>query len=338
MKTRKANTRGFTIVELLTVMAVIAVLIGLLIPALALVKDNAKEIQQKAQFHSLDVGIELYKSEFGTYPQSKDNNLNTYSSPQNPYDNTQYCGANKLAEAMVGRDLLGFHPQSDFRSDGQAEVVTNPGPPVVTGPDDVYAAYSGNLNETAEDNLRARQGPFVDLENANAFPMDEIYGNANTQFPGGFVNNYAMDTVGGVVNSYPLVLCDVYAKKRSGTNAKKTGTPILYYRARANFTMQDYQSPAVGVNPGGIEDDIYYYGDNQSLLLRGMPDDGVAFTVITGGAGIPEENFEDMIINENVQTVLRPYRADTYILISAGKDGDFGTADDIFNFEKEIIE
>ena len=340
METKKVTTRGFTIVELLTVMAVIAILIGLLIPALALVKDNAKEIQQKAQFHSLDVGIELYKSEFGVYPESSDNNTDSYSSPQNPYDNSPYCGANKLAEAIVGRDLLGFHPKSDFRSDGQAEVIMPGGPPPVTGPDDVYAAFSGNLSETADENLKSRVGPYVDLENANAFAMDEVYGNTSN-FPGtpAFQDNYSMDTVTGAVNSYPLVLCDVYAKKRSGTNAKKTGTPILYYRARTNFTMQDYQNGPVGLNPGGVEDDIYYYYDNDNLIDMGMPDDGIPYTLVTGGpAGDPEENFEDMIRNENVQTVLRPYRADTYILISAGKDGDFDTADDIYNFEKDIIE
>jgi len=32
-------------------------------------------------------------------------------------------------------------------------------------------------------------------------------------------------------------------------------------------------------------------------------------------------------------TVVRPFRADTYILISAGKDGLYGTKDDICNFE-----
>lgn len=329
MRTKHVKFGGFTIVELLTVMAVIAVLIGLLIPALALVKDNAKEIQQKAQFHGLDVGLELYKSEFGSYPESDDNSV----IPINPDDDNPYCGANKLAEAMVGRDLLGFHPKSDFRSDGMAEMVIAPGPPPTTGDDSVYAAFSGNSVETAADNLKARKGPYVDLENANAFPMDEVYGNSNANFPGTFVDNYSMDTVSGAVNSYPLVLCDVYAKKRSGTNAKKTGTPILYYRARTNFTMQDYQG-----NVADIEDDIYYYPDNENILELGMPDDGIDYTVIVGGSGDPLEEFQNMIINENVQTVLRPYRAGTYILISAGKDGDFGTADDIFNFEKDIIE
>ena len=337
MGNKQVKIGGFTIVELLTVMAVIAVLIGLLIPALALVKDNAKKIQQRAQFHGLDVGIELYKSEFGTYPPSNDNNVNTYSSPQNPFDATPYCGANKLAEAMVGRDLLGFHPKSDFRSDGRAQV-TIPGTPPTTADVDIYAAFSGNAIETAEDNLKARKGPFVDLENANAYSMDEVYGNTNTKFPGGFSNNYAMDTVTGTINSYPLVLCDVYAKKRSGTNAKKTGTPILYYRARTNYTMQDRNSKAAGANPGGIEDDIYYYNDNIDLINLGMPDDGTVYTLVNGSNGDPLENFENMILNTNVQTVKRPYRAETYILISAGKDGDFGTADDIFNFEKDIIE
>ena len=330
METKK--TQGFTIVELLTVMAVIAVLIGLLIPALGKVKDKAKEVQQRAQFHSIDVGVELYKSEYGAYPESKDNSIDTVSSPENPNDNTPYCGANKLAEAMVGRDLLGFHPQSDFRSDGLNTIVDNLG--VTQADTPIYHAFTAVTDwETADDNIKARTGPYVDLENANAYAMDEVYGNSNTLFPGGFSNNYSMDTTNGAVNSYPLVLCDVYAKKRSGSNSKKTGTPILYYRARSNYTMQQFDSA-----PDALEDDIYYYDDNSNLIALGMPDDGISFTLETGNNGDPYENFENMIINENVQTIRRPYRADTYILVSAGKDGDFGTADDIFNFEKEIIE
>ena len=71
-----------------------------------------------------------------------------------------------------------------------------------------------------------------------------------------------------------------------------------------------------------------------------MPNDGPTspFSVYTSGAGDEFLNFENMIVNENVQTIRRPYRADGYILISAGKDGDFGTADDVFNFDKEVTE
>ncbi|MHC5139954.1 MAG: type II secretion system protein, partial [Planctomycetota bacterium] len=93
--------QGFTIIELLTVMGVIAVLIGLMVPALALVKDYSKRIQQKAQFHGIDMGLEMYKTEFGSYPRSDDNSITPH-----PDDPTAYCGTNKLAEALVGLDLI----------------------------------------------------------------------------------------------------------------------------------------------------------------------------------------------------------------------------------------
>ncbi len=325
------QTRGFTIVELLTVMAVIAVLIGLLIPALGMVKDKAKEVQQRSQFHSIDVGVELFRSDFGAYPESSDNNINSYSSPQDTYDNTRYSGANKLAEAMVGQDFLGFHPSSGFNAIGEAEV-TDFTDPSNTIDVEVYSADTDQSPtwETADQNIKSRKGPYMKTENANAFAMDEVYSTNNVSFP----SDFNMGT-----KYKPLVLCDVYAKKRSGIGSKKTGTPILYFRARTNFVQQDFDgSLAAAPNPGNMEDDVYYLNDNHQLLDLGTPDEGIDFTLMTGGTGDPYENFENMILNTQVQTVQRPYRADSYILISAGKDGDFGTADDIFNFEKEIIE
>lgn len=323
MKTN--TTRGFTIVELLTVMAVIAVLIGLLIPALSMVKDKAKEIQQKAQFHSIDVGVELYKSDFGSYPPSADNVVDTQSSPQNLTDATVYCGANKLAEAMVGKDFLGFHPRSEFRADG---LMRDP-----AGGADLI------VYDTTVVNIEQRKGPYMELETANAFAMDEVYGSANAIFPGSGATAFEDDANYG----YPLVLCDVYAKKRSGIGAKKTGSPILYYRARTQYVEQDLNGIAVVADGSGrssteADNDIYFYQDNDSLLALGTPDEGVQFTLYGGSLAVAQQNFENMIINEQVQTIGKPYRADKFILISAGKDGDFGTSDDIFNFDKEIIE
>jgi len=46
---------GFTIVELLTIMSIIVILIGLLVPALNMVKRYAKRVNQKNQFQAATV-------------------------------------------------------------------------------------------------------------------------------------------------------------------------------------------------------------------------------------------------------------------------------------------
>ncbi|MHC4883046.1 MAG: type II secretion system protein, partial [Planctomycetota bacterium] len=158
---KRTRKKAFTIVELLTVMGVIAVLIGLMVPALALVKDYSKRIQQKAQFHGIDMGLEMYKTEFGSYPRSDDNSLIPAHAT---LDNSAYCGANKLAEALVGLDLIGFHPNADFRSNGQ-NLIPDPLTGIATSTL-IYDTFSGAW-QTAQENIDARKGPFVDLENSN---------------------------------------------------------------------------------------------------------------------------------------------------------------------------
>jgi prepilin-type N-terminal cleavage/methylation domain-containing protein len=327
------KTRGFTIVEMLTVMGIIAILIGLLVPALSQVKDFAKQVQQKSQFHSIDVALELFKAEFGTYPESYDN-VDPFVPANVKYTGaTSYCGANKLAEALVGLDMLGFHPNSDFRATGRNTVILKNG----TQQADtlVYDAYTGSTTwQTATENLRARKGPYIDFENANVFRMNEVYTNANFTLSGSFGANYADPEFGG---SYPLVLCDVYAKRRAATNNKKTGTPILYFRARTNYNEQNclrFNNATTGIATG-IQDDIYYLSDNYTMLKLNSADDS---TVVHPLAGSSQDDacqiFEDKIVNKQVTTLRRPYRAGSYILLSAGKDGLYGTADDIYNFDK----
>jgi len=316
------RTKGFTIVELLTVMGVIAVLIGLLVPALGLVKDYSKRIQQKAQMHSIDVGIEMFKNEFGNYPESKDNSF----AAVNPIDSTVYCGANKLAEAMIGWDFLGYHPRSGFTAngyndvngDGTAEFVYDTTNGIQTGvPGSPYNEVNGAENI-------ANRKRFIDLENANGFQMQDVYAPA-------------VVTGAGWTKSTNVVLCDVYAKKR--LSSKKTGMPILYYRARTGFQFQDYTN--------GIDDDIYNYNDNINLLALNSPDDNAIQHPLYDRSN-DYADFESIILNQQVLQatvtaanptgVKRPYRADSFFLLSAGKDGLYGTADDVVNFEKEVTE
>jgi len=309
----KKKSKGFTIVELLTVMGVIAILIGLLVPALNLVRDFANEIQQKAQFHSMKAAIEMFSTEYGFYPPSSDNYATGH-----PVDNTPYGGAQKLAEALAGWDLIGFHPRSDFRSDGTFthDDGTGTGGLITNAPayhmDSDYAG-GGNLAfaENADQNKKART-PFMELENANAYTMENVYGAAN---------------VGSYLTS-SFVICDEYAKKRS--TGKKTGMPVLYWRANTNITTQDSTADADG-DGFATNDDIYNFDDNEGLLqLVTAEQDSAIQRMLTG------VQFDAFINNNDVPTTFNsPYRAKSYILISAGKDGYYGTADDITNFDKK---
>jgi len=322
---KSERKRAFTIIELLTVMSIIIILIGLLVPALSRVRRYAMQVKQKAQFHSIGVALDLYNAEFEGYP------------PSDEWDSTgppgqSYCGAMKLAEAMVGQDLLGFHPDSTFRND-----LTSRGPG-----SELYATAAFPPLPT---NLMRRRGPYLELGNANAYRIKNIYG----------VGNVAPFT------GDRYVLCDIYSNVTivrdstdlTDTLTGKAGMPILYYRADTSKTTHN-------INDEDDRQNIYDYKDNDELVQLGMPfasgyehlmdssgggtrhdppdntSDGLIFYVKMDSLGaIEDPRTWNMKVNIPSPTpVYRPQRADSYILLSAGYDGEYGTGDDVFNFDK----
>ncbi len=292
-ETGERRKAGFTIVELLTVMSIIVILIGLLVPALNMAKQYAKKVRQMAMFHSIDAALELFNNEFDGYPPS---------GALDPTD-ASYCGAMKLTEAMMGQDMLGFHTNSIYKQDGTD-----------TGGTDLYPP------SPPSENLKARKGPFLPLESANAYPMEDIYDTDYTPF-----------------DANDFVLCDVYT--RTMPSGKKAGMPILYYKANtANSGHYDPDNPGNPIapsSPKADEGNIYNYYDNHYLLSLGKPwvsqsSPEKQHSLYDGGN---PDRFYELTRSHKITTAVRPYRADSYILLSAGFDGEYGTADDIFNFE-----
>ena len=283
MKTK----RGFTIVELLTVLVIISILMGLLLPAIKMVRNMAKETKARAQMSALSMGITAFRNDYGDYPPSE----------WNPINDVGYCGAQKLAEALLGLDLMGFHPNSAWRSDGDQG--TNP----------IY-------DSTDENNLKQRRERYIELEGANVYRLKEIFNDTDD-----------------LANTF--VICDPFGVRNNTDNPKagKIGTPILYYKANPS-------SKSVSTTYG-VTERIYNAEDNLSLVLlnRVTPTgDPGGKHQSNGNLFLDESNsnytyfYESYIRDPKVSTVNWPYRPDSYLLISAGLDGIYGTNDDITNF------
>lgn len=282
---------GFTLVEVLTTIAVIAILLGFLVPALTKVQEAAQTAKQKAQFHGIEIALEAVYTDTGDYPPSAWNTA-MYG---------QYAAPQRLAEALVGRDGFGLHKDTIWHANG-----TRDGN-VVAG-DKSNALYEPDRAV----NKAERYGPYLDLEKANAVKLSTLYGT----LPSGWT-----------IDSF--VLADMYKIKRNTATGKMIGSPILYYRADTTKTGHTSSSPSTSTyNVWDVTGTMSVSGFTK--IFKSLSDGKTAHPLTSSTAAW----FYERTQNPNFTTPARPYRADSFILHSAGPDGLYGNSDDVFNFDE----
>ena len=143
------SKRGFTLVEMLAVVAIIALLAGMLLPALSKARIRARVAKAKAEMLNIRVAIEQYYADYSTYPTEwnmadgvaldklkEDTKSYISSVPTDPFDSSNpyqyYCndecdGAADTATAWV---LFSVGPDKDIEGseystfvDGDGELI-----------------------------------------------------------------------------------------------------------------------------------------------------------------------------------------------------------------------
>ncbi len=328
----------------MVVIGIIGLLIAIVVPSVNAARVQANVAATNATLRAIDTGTEMFRSEArfgGVYPPS------AHVAPESPHDSSAAIGervvggANLIVWALAGADLLGT---PGFRNiDGGPDPfggwVTDTGKNVPDPANPATADLHGILANGRP--AQSRATAYVEVSKMTfPEPVDDTDpDNADFRLP---VDS--QDTM----NS--LCFLDNFNQ------------PVLYFRANRNaqfmVTRQDPMNGGEGVVAGVYAPNgIYNLADNALIVRPGgtgsptnlsPPDLGAGrnhplLNIDTSGTRgtypPPPGTFDHTVWDPNIRpttsagiTVARPHRADSFILLSAGPDGLYGTADDIGNF------
>jgi prepilin-type N-terminal cleavage/methylation domain-containing protein len=326
MKIQIKKTSGFTLIELLVVVAIISMLVGLLSVGLRKTKIASSNLRQKSVFHAMEIGLELFSKDFDGYPESRVlDSTPTAATYAGPF----VCGAQHLVEALVGRDEAGIEPRTGWYAPNDALYQTDP---VVNSP----TFY----DSTADISRNRRGGPYTELKHVDVRTIYELWQGEN-----GSTGIY--DSQNAAPAKRAPVFTDVFSKFRitlADGSTTRVGMPILYFKANRAATLQFRlnTSQQTAVNPADnlMERWTYNFIDNRAIVnLPSLADTSVTeaghYVNPKDASKQKQQVFYELITqrSEPDRPFYKPFNANTFLLISAGWDGVYGTGDDVTNFK-----
>jgi len=338
---RSLRRSGFTLIELLTVVAIISLLIGILLPSLSQARDQAKKAKVAGLLAAVEKGLDMFRNDFGQYPDSsrRGDPIDWTDAPAelgmenlDGTANRAMSGAHWLARALVGHDMGGV--------DAKGNVMKS------------WDSFPGGTNPTYPELVTAERKALY-LQ-GDAFARD----NDRDAFPGTYESGQGPGNL------------NFWVTKRSVVRDDAFGSPVLYYRANTRTTTPFCRTGDGSGAPGTTSDvpGVYRFKDNawitgshlgpdsggdygwdfaasgflpphplgvfgdQANLNPASPD----YSTFCAAHSVYEHAFICYMHNPSAfKTSKRiwPANGDTFALITAGKDGRFGTDDDVNNFK-----
>ncbi len=350
--TRGTDRRGFSLVELLTVIFIIALLIAILVPSLNTARNAAKKVTTAKTLDAVKVGLEMFKNDNGkdfpqtngyppsfAHPPIKEGDKKFDFQPelgQFPFLEKKpvVTGAHFLPAMLMGVDKLGYVRKSSIPNKNDLR----------TKPFLWYTPDPVGDGTTALD----RSPQYLDPNGIKTLDTRKLPGRANA---GLFTNWDDIQDLPVIVDAFdqPILYyaanahgkaTNMVSEKRDKDNrydrgTQEAGPPFYFHEDNMAFTG----GPTAADGERGW--DFGNLGKGHPIALAGAdrrPAD------IFGAEGDAPFTFARYILDRKLYgdlakhqsppdtTPLRPVNADSYLLMSAGVDGRFGTADDVTNF------
>lgn len=354
---RRVRVAAFSLIELLTVIFIISLLIGVLIPSINSARNAAKKATTAKTIDAIKVALEMFKND-----NEKDFRLTngyppSFAHPKIPgYGFDSYLGefpfrcvsestppvvygAHWLPAMLMGADALGYVRRASVPSTNNLKKS-----PWLWYPEGDCA--SG-------DPVRVdRQSFYLDPGNVRMKKTIALPGNFSDGFDAVFeaigelpviVDSFDQPILYYVARKHGKMTNMVEAKRLQDRNynrgaPQQEGVPYYFHQDNEGFTGSGDAEAQRGWDFGGR---LHRRSAAGNLVLHDIAEPGEDLTPDQLTLGTSRETFARYIIDRNMWTSLspdsnvsqpmRPVNADSFLLISAGPDGLYGTNDDVSN-------
>jgi prepilin-type N-terminal cleavage/methylation domain-containing protein len=324
---------GFTLVELLTVIGIISLLISILLPSLSRARAQAKKVRVQAQLDAIGKGLEMFRNDFGSYPDSslRQDPIDWTPAPPAPApaNGAYLSGAHWLARALAGHDFLGVDNKGlVLKGANLGTPAPGPGlgltPPLDLTELDSSTSPAGTYSE--------RKGTYLEGEVFFRDTDSRLQDQAN-----GPATERALVRDG---YDFPVLYYRANSRSRVPFGEIYANGGIYNHEDNASITGGEISTPAVATKASwdfaatGASHGLGWYAATNPPTLANLHNLPTGGTPPYRGKG-----FCDTLHSEGTHdtgNVIKPLNPETFLLISAGADGTYGTDDDVSNIKSGL--